>query len=289
MTKGVKARLAAANYVIRDSNISKYKGFCLLFDNVDEEELNKDNAFNPNQNNLYDTNIDFTRPIVPNSSLYFLELIPDKKTNGKTSLAATFYLLGFVNWAIYYYNRLTEEYNQKKRYKTNDEKQSSYETAKSMAILIESIAEEEYTLEDIQTVAIIKDSKKNFKLNPKTFIILCQLFARGWYDQHFFANKHKKGTIEFAHYLSCYIQKDMTAYNAKNSNIDSSLKKLFSKVSSKTLDFNLFDFHILAKQEKHSSKKEKFSYSISINQYGCKHTFYRYAQLHNERHIKTFH
>jgi len=284
---GKEAKLAAANFVIRNSGISKYKGFSLLIADVDVKELDRDSAFNPNHTLLYGFDIDFTLPLKDDSLLYFLELIPDNKANGETSVTASIYFLGFLNWAVYYYQKLTEEYNQKKRRKTKDDVESSYETAKSMAIIIESITGKEHALEDIQSSATARDSKKDFELNPKKFIILCQLFARGWYDQNFFADKHKKGTVEFAHYVSCYIEQSMSTYNADNSNIDSNLKALFIKENNKILDFRLYGFHILVQQEEYSSEQEKFSYSISISQYGCKHTFYRYAQLHNERHTKT--
>ncbi|WP_434658231.1 hypothetical protein [Sulfurimonas sp. NW9] len=284
---GKEAKLAAANFIMRNSGISKYKGFHLLIDDVDTQELERDAAFNPNHMALYNSAIDFNTPLKYDSPFYFLELIPDKKANGTTSLTATIYLLGFLNWAVYYYKKLTEEYSQKKRRKTDDDVKSSYETAKSMAILIESVTGKEYRLKDIQDAATARDSKKDFELPPKTFIILCQLFARGWYDQHFFADKHKKGTIEFAHYVSACIERNMSIYNDINSNIDSNLKALFAKDENKILDYRLYGFHILVKQEEYNSKTEKYSYSISISQSGCKHTFYRYSQLHNERHTKA--
>ena len=286
MCMGKEARLAAANFIRRDSGISKYKGYRLLIDDVDSQELEKNGRFNPNDLYLYDTEIDFTSPMANNSSLFFLELIPDNKANNESSLTATIYLLGFVNWAVYYYQKLTEEYSHKKRRKTNDDVKSSYETAKSMAIIIENLTGEEHTLEDIQNAALTRDSKKDFELPPKKFIILCQLFARGWYYQHFFADKYKQGSIEFAHYVGAYIEQKSSIYNANNSNINSNLKNLFAQNTNKSLDFRLYGFHILAEQEVHPKQQTKYSYSISVSQYGCKHTFYRYAQLHNERHTK---
>ena len=285
---GEEAKLAAANFITRDSGISKYKGYSLLIKDVDSDELEKDTDFNPNDLYLYDLEINFTSPIENNSSLFFLELIPDNKANDESSLTATIYLLGFVNWAVYYYQKLSEEYSLKKRKKTDKDVKASYETIKSMAIILESLTGVEYTLDEMQNAAIVRDSKKDFELPPKKFIVLCQLFARGWYDQHFFAEKHKKGTIKFAHYVGAYIEQKSSIYNAKNSNIDSNLTNLFAKTVDKRLDFRLYGFHILAEQEEYPEKQAKYSYSISISQYGCKHTFYRYSQLHNERHTKPF-
>ena len=284
---GNEAKLAAASFIIRNSAISKYKGFSLLIDNVDTEELEKDDAFNPNHNELHHFDIDFNESLDNSSLLYFLELIPEKKANGESSLSGTIYLLGFLNWAVYYYQKLNEEYSQKKYRKTDNDVKLSYETAKSMAIIVESITGTEHTLKDIKDAAIKRDSKKDFKLKPKTFIILCQLFARGWYDQNFFAKKHKKGSVEFAHYIGNYIEQKFSVYNGENSNINSKLKKLFVKKNSQKLEFRFYYFHIIVEQEIYSLKEEKYSYSITISQYRCKHTFYRYAQLHNERHQKA--
>ena len=275
------------NLIKNDTNLSAYKGYSVFNFDVDARQLEKDKYFNPNDNYFYTLNEKYDEILDEAHPLYFFELIPDKTKEKESSLGAGIYLLKFVNWAIYYHQKLAEEYSQKKRRKTNDDVTSSYLTAKSMAIIIESMTGKEHTLEDIQNAAITRDSKKDFELNPRTFIILCQLFARGWYDQHFFADKHKKGTIEFAHYVSAYIEQNLSVYNDINSNIDSNLTKLFAKNENKTLDFRLYGFHILVEQEEHPSNTEKYSYSISISQYGCEHTFYRYAQLHNERHKKT--
>lgn len=283
----VNVKYILQNLIKNDTNLSAYNGYSIFNFDVDASELKDNNHFNPNENYFYavdEIQDETSNDIKP---LHFLNLIPNTTNENISSLGAGVYLLKFVNWAIYYYSKLNEEYNKKKRYKTNDNIQSSYETAKYMAIIIESITGKEYKLENIQSAATKRDSKEDFELKPNKFLVLCSLFARGWYDQHFFAYTYKKGSIEFAHYVECYIKKDMSKYNAKNSNIDSNLKELFTKANSKTLDYRLYGFHILVEQEEYSSEKEKFSYSISINQYGCKHTFYRYAQLHNERHTKT--
>ena len=182
-----------------NSSILAYSGQSIFNFDVDSSQLEIDQNYNPNRNNFYavevDDYLDYDNP------LHFLALIPNTTKEKKSSLTPAVYLLKFVNWAIYYYKKLSEEYSKKKRYKTNEEVNSSYMTAKSMAIMIQSIGGLEHILEDVQQAAQARDSKKDFELKPKMFLTLCELFARGWYDQHFFKSKHKKGTIEFAYYL----------------------------------------------------------------------------------------
>ena len=301
ISKGEKARLAAAAFFTKDANIAKYKGYQLLVDDIDNEAIAKEGAFHPNHLYFDAMDEDFSQPLKEDSFFYFLELIPDVTSNKKESIPATIYFLVFLNWAAYFYKKLQKEYSQKKPYKSNGDIRSDFESAKAMAVVLEDISSDEkvfdekieLSLEDIKKLAAKKDSKRNFPLKSHEFITLFQLFARGWYDQNFFESRHKKGTIEFAHYATEYLLKvadekknKPAIYNDKTSNIDANLKKLFGKSPQKILEYRIYGFHIIAEQMKHPNEKEKFSYSISVSQYGVKHTFYRYAQLNNERYEK---
>lgn len=320
-----KVKLAAEIFIKRDKCITAYKGYSLLIDGVDSnesEEFEKKDIFNPNKTYLYNINSESLEKISSKSLkeniskffekkssesteknnsestedeneelteedllLYFLELIPGETNSEIDIIQAVINLLKFINWAVYYYDKLKQKYNSIKRYKTQEEISDSYKTVNIMADMLHDIDGIEFSEEDILKIASKKGSKKNFELKPTTFITLCELFARGWYDKHFFASRHKKGTIEFAHYVSCYIKHKLSKYNAKNSNIDSNLKKLFS--NTKKLDFRFNYFHIIAVQIEYKSKREKYSYAIFISQYGCKHTFYLFAHLHGERYWKA--
>ncbi len=314
-------RLASANFTMRHGVIKKYKGFQLLIDNVDEKELKEADLFNPNVTYLYGLDVDFTENFAPSNPLYFLQLIPSTDEFDLT-IKNTIYLLQFVNFAVYFYKKLSTEYDARQRYKSNGETVSDYETAKSMAIIIENMTGVEHSLDGLHAAAGASKSKKTFKLKPSEFLILCQLFARGWYDQHFFKDIYKNGNVGFAHYLSNYIEQSypktlaysMETYNADSSNIDSNLKNLF--IGTKKLDFKLYGFHLIATQAydypgnldifsdikyfllpnkdyklyRYKTKAMlniRYSYAISVSQYGCQHSFYYYSQLHNERYKKS--
>lgn len=313
-------KLAAANFTTRHGGINKYKGFQLLIDNVDEKELKEASLFNPNMTYLYGLDVDFTEDFSSSNPLYFLQLIPSTDEFNLT-IKNTIYLLQFVNFAVYFYKKLSIEYDARQRYKSNSKIVSDYKTAKSMAIIIENMKGVEHALDEIRGQAVASNSKKTYKLKPSEFLILCELFARGWYDQHFFKDTYKNGNVGFAHYLSNYIEQSypkirpysMNTYNAYRSNIDSQLKNLF--IRTKRLDFKLYGFHLIATQAcdypgnldifsdikyfllpnkdyklyRYKTKAMlniRYSYVISISQYGCQHSFYYYSQLHNERYKK---
>ncbi len=265
-------------FTTRHQNISKYKNFKLLHNNID-----KNCDFNPNRDYLYFLN-NFCNIPKNKYPLYFLSLIPDG-TNTKTS---TIYLLNFVNWAIYYYNLLSKIYESFPK----DPSKADKLEAKTNAILVAKIAKDfgVNTSKDKLNKSASNTFKKNkFVLKPTDFLTICSLFARGWFDEHFFSEKYAGKTIEFAYYLTEYIQNstmDKDSYHCKEYNNSTRyhskiINKLFDR--SNLLDIKFKNFHIQAEKIVNDSKGNNYSYTISINQFSCEHSFYYFSRLYHHR------
>jgi hypothetical protein len=64
--------------------------------------------FNPNHRYTYFKKSD---KIIQLSPFFCFTLIPEKTIEGESALNTTFYLLHFLNWAIYFYKTLNNDYN----------------------------------------------------------------------------------------------------------------------------------------------------------------------------------
>lgn len=148
------------------------------------EDIDKSCHFNPNNDYLYAPS---SEEIIKHTSpWYCFALIPDTANEGKSSLNASLYLMQFLNWAIYYYNRLIEDYNSipKGRPKKQD-KVEAQEWAEIYSHMIESLTDRVYTEEEIIEKANQAFKRNKFPLKPPYFLKLCRFFARAWYEERF--------------------------------------------------------------------------------------------------------
>jgi hypothetical protein len=254
--------------------------------------------FSPNNRYTYSVT---SKKIIQISPLFCFTLIPEKTIAGESALTASFYLLHFLNWAIYFYKDIYNDYN---NLPVNRPKKSEWLEVQSQtqvyADMIESITGKQYSEDDLEEKTNRAFKKNNFILKPNYFLKLCRFFARGWYEEWFCTEESAVGSVEFAYYISNYIKSSLVtgnkydckryngnsknSKNSKNSsnnnsnNSNKEVSKLFQNDTKIEHTYN--NFHILL--EKHSNQEKDPSYSISIDQQ-CKHVFYLYSRLYIHR------
>ncbi len=248
--------------------------------------------FNPNINYLYfSDNPSNPDTPTPTSPFYCFTLIPETTVEGKVSLNETLYFMQFLNWSIYYYNTIKEIYKTIPKDPNQRELLESSDTVKSMENFMTSLTNKEYT--DEQTHQHEQDTfkKNHFILKPTYFLKLCRFFARAWYEEHFSSPDDAVGSVAFGYYITNYIEHDLgkcTYYNGNSNYHKKEVIKLFEEDRNLSYQFN--DFHISLEQHlsPEGDTPEKFSYSMSISQFGCKHSFYLYARLYHHRYTSNF-
>jgi hypothetical protein len=241
--------------------------------------------FNPNHRYTYFKKSD---KIIQLSPFFCFTLIPEKTKEGESALNKTFYLLHFLNWAIYFYKTLNNDYNNLpvNRPKKNELLEVQWQT-QAYADMIENITGKHYSEDDLQEKTLHAFKKNNFILKPNHFLKLCRFFARGWYEEWFCTEESAVGSVEFAHYISNYIKSSLITdngynceqYKSNNKNHKKEVSQLF-KNNDEPIEYTYNNFHILL--EKHYNKGKDLSYSISINQHS-KHIFYLNSRLYLHR------
>lgn len=230
--------------------------------------------------------------IKPISPFYAFTLIPDVTKDSTDATKATLYFLKFVNWAIYFYNDLKSDYDKIPAYKSKATLESEQDTSQIFADIIYDLSEGKNkvkaTTQQIQIDAKNRLSKNHAVLKPPKLLQLCRFFARAWFDEYFGV----EGSIRFAHYISCYIENNPVQnteskckYYKANSRSKEEVEKLFLEVNDKEkpqINFSLNNFNILI--EKHHSRNELPTYTISINQRSS--NFYLFARLHISRYSR---
>jgi len=237
----------------------------------DTKDTNKKPNFNPNNDYLYfsDKEKD-TKLTLP---WYGFTLIPDTTNKERSSVDTSLYLMQFLNWAIYYYEILTSDYNSipKGRPKQNNIIEAQKQT---------------------KTYSNLYLKRNSFPLKPPYFLKLCRFFVRAWYEEKFCTPDNATSSVEFAHYISNYIEASLVSdadynckrYNGNNDNHKKEVTRLFKKEGK--IQYSYRNFHIFL--EKYGTKKQKnASYSISISQYGCNHTFYLFSRLYQYRYTSA--
>ncbi len=255
-------------------------------------DINESCHFNPNTNYLYfppnPSNPDMPTPTSP---FYCLTLIPEMTVKGKPSLDETLYLMQFLNWAIYYYHALKVAYDAIPKDPKQEELSEATDTARSMETFMHNLAGKEYTQEEANQHIQDTFKKNHFVLKPAYFLKLCRFFSRAWYEEYFSSPDDTVGSVAFGYYVSNYIENDpatRTHYNGNSNYHKKEVSKLFGEDD--TLFYHFNDFHI--SMEKHLNSAgdvtEKYSYSISISQFGCEHSFYLFARLYRHRYTSNF-
>jgi len=70
-------------------------------------------------------------------------------------------------------------------------------------------------------------------------------------------------------------------YNGNNDNPKNEVRKLFG--TDEQIEYNHHKFHILLEKQDNTQTQDDPSYTISVSQYGCKHTFYLFSRLYQHR------
>ena len=118
------------------------------YPSIYRDDIDKNAHFSPNIDYLYAPSN--TETIKHSSPWYCFTLIPDLTTDGKSSLVASLYFMQFLNWAIYYYSRLTKDYNSIPTGRPKQEdKVEAKEWTEIYAKMIESLTDRVYTEEEI--------------------------------------------------------------------------------------------------------------------------------------------
>ena len=112
-----------------------------------------------------------------NSPWYAFELIETTSSDKEILLDATFDLLNFLNWAIYYHEVLTTDYNAIPKYPNKAQIKESMELVDIYSKIIKIKLNEE----EKKTIEKNLYKKNNFVLKPSKFLKFCRSFARGWY------------------------------------------------------------------------------------------------------------
>ena len=262
------------------------------------EDIDKSCHFNPNNDYLYAPS---SEEIIKHTSpWYCFALIPDTTNEGKSSLNASLYLMQFLNWAIYYYNRLIEDYKSIPKHPKQEVFYKTQEETKFYAEMIEAMTGEQLSQEEMDTKTSNAFKKNHFPLKPSDFLKLCRFFSRAWYEQRFSSEKSAVGSVEFAHYVSCYIENNPSQindpkcsyYNGNNDNAKKEVARLFPKsgqgeekekrTSKHTYRYNDFDIEIERYDSSKSIEYSSNTYTISIIQ-RCRHSFYLSASLYQHR------
>ena len=250
--------------------------------------IDKKCAYNPNNDYLYVLSTeDSKRSENQISPLYYLTLIPETTTEGKSSLDASVYLMQFLNWAIYYYRYLKSFYAAIPK----DPNLELRTEAKIRIDTINTMMDRHYISgqENQGEKSILK--RNNVPLKPALFLKLCRFFARAWYEENFCSRDNAIGSVKFAHYATNYITGDPDTickyYDGNNIEAQKEVTKLFINNSASIYKFNNFAIEIQRFDNSPEDPQESHSYAISITQLNCKHEFYMYARLRQYRYISS--
>ena len=262
------------------------------YPSIYRKDIDKTTSFNPNIDRLYAPS---SKEVIKHTSPWYgFTLIPDITNEHKPSLDASLYLMQFLNWSIYYYHTLISDYNNipKGRPKQED-KVEAKEWANIYAEMITALTDKEYAEEEIIEKANLTFKRNKFLLKPPYFLKLCRFFARAWYEERFCSPDKAVGSVEFAHYMSNYIESSLQdsdtysckRYDGNDDNHKKEVARLFT--TEEKVEYNYHDFHILLEKHDNTQTQENYSYTISISQYGCGHTFYLFARLYQHRYTST--
>ncbi len=289
------------------------------YPSIYREDIDKNCHFNPNDDYLYAPSSEELKNInnqtspwygftlIPNvvnyykwmpyrSQHYYIKppfKIDPQRLPWRRSLYATLYLLNFLNWAIYYYNRVAEEYNNipKGRPKKED-KVEAQEWTNIYAEMITALTDRVYTEEEIVEKANLAFKRNRFPLKPPYFLKLCRFFARAWYEERFCSPDKAVGSVEFAHYISNYIEASLhddthscKRYSGNDDNHKKEVARLFAE--KEKIEYKYHNFHILLEKHDNTQAHKDSSYTISISQYGYRHTFYLFSRLYQYRYAST--
>ena len=250
-------------------------------EDVDEEYLTDNAYFNPN--NDYLSAPPSEDKLKRTSPWYFLKLIPKETNDRKDALYPSLYFMNFLNWAIFYYKELVADYNSfpKGRPKVQD-KTEAKTSADFYAYLIYKISGKEYTQDEIAKKANFMFKRNIYPLKPAYFLKLCRFFARAWYEENFSAPENAIGSVEFAHYVSNYIEASQhdesypcKRYDGNNDNAKKEVSRLFNDSTHHQYIHLLFTIKI----EKINNPESDPTYTISISQNPGEHLFYLTARL----------
>ncbi len=262
------------------------------YPSIYREDIDNNAHFNPNDDYLYAPS---SKEAIKNTSPWYgFTLISDTTIEGSSSLNASLYLMQFLNWAIYYYEILVTDYNNipNGRPKQQDSVEAK-EWTNIYAEMITSLTDKVYTEEEIVEKANLTFKRNSFPLKPSSFLKLCRFFTRAWYEERFCSADNAVGSVEFAHYMSNYIEASLVhdgsyigeRYDGYDDNPKKEVVRLFA--ADETIEYKYHNFHILLEKHKNDKTQESPSYTISISQYGCRHTFYLFARLYQYRYIST--
>jgi len=266
------------------------------------KDVDKSCRFNPNTNYL--TYPDNTSIVIDNiSPWYCFTLIPKKTVDGTDALQTTLYMLQFLNWAIYYYRNLKETYDSIPKDPKDEYKSLVNDHIKLIAEIKSDITGDNISDDELMVYAQRAFKKNLFPIKPSEFLKYCRFFLRAWFEERFYGTDDTSIPLKFAHYASCYIEycsatnakrdypehpiwKDYHpeySYNPHDENAKKEVSRLFKgkgdKIHIQYLGFNIK----LEKYLNPDHKQKKYTYTISISQHGCTHTFYLFARLHQHR------
>ena len=203
------------------------------------------------------------------------------------------FLLIHILLAVYYYNDLKTTYDRIPKDPKQAELSEAHSTVQAIAIMINSITGREYTQEEMKELAKKTFKKNNFIMKPPYFLKLVRFFARAWYEERFYASDNAVAPVKFAHYISCYIEycintnlKTNRTFNPKDENKKKEVALLFDKEKNNenlSYVYNGFSIELEKYLNPDSIPDKKHTYSISISQHGCKHSFYLFARLHQHQ------
>ena len=257
-------------------------------------DIDKDCDFNPNSNYLYPlSSAEEKKAKSQISPWHCFTLIPEETITEETSLTASLGFMHFLNWAIYYYNILTDTYDSIPK----DPKQNEISDAEDWLNIItdmsEKVTDKKYTKAELAEWRKNAFRRNKFVLKPAHFLKLCRFFARAWYEERFSKPGNAVGSVKFAHYASNYIMSNPTQtlspkcryYDGNNENHKKEVSRLFGNEKEISYQFRGFDIKIERFNNSNADTKEGTTYTISILQYGCKHDFCLLARLYQYRHI----
>ena len=253
------------------------------------DDIDKECKYTPNEDYLYATSS--TEKIKNISPWYCFTLIPEKTTAGEPSLITALRFMQFLNWAIYYYNIITDTYNSIPKDPKLQEIKGANEWTTLLADMLEEVTGKTYTEAELEEKTKNAFKKNKFVLKPALFLKLCRFFARAWYEERFSSPNNAVGSVEFAYYVSNYIMSNPTQttsphckrYNSRNDSYKKEVSELFDSEKKLSYPFRGFDIRIEQFNNADTDKNEKTSYGISILQYGCKNDFYMFARLYQYR------
>ncbi len=260
------------------------------YPSIYREDIDKSCSYNPNDDYLRappkEESISHTSP------WYCFTLIPSTTIKGKPSLDASLYLMQFLNWAVYYYIDLKSTYDSIPKYPKQDAKSEANSNIRALAVMVNNLTGKEFTLDELNLLTEQTFNKNDFVMKPPYFLKLCRFFARAWFEECFYGTDDTVMPIQFAHYISCYIQycsnlhqKYNCVFKPKDENAKKEVARLFDrKEDNQTLNYSYNGFTIeLEKYLNTEGKQKKHTYTISISQHGCRHIFYLPARLHHHQ------